>query len=165
MINKQNLWFITLFSLIMVLSIYYLSMSDDTLSTLNVNAPLNEPPAEVVVSENETLVALKVADEEALVGRITELENVLLNETASMEEKNNAYEELQTINKNEATKETIEKLLKSNYNLDSYIKIDGNNIKVTIASQTHDTKLANDIIRSIQNLYDQDMYITVKFNN
>ena len=90
MINKQNLWFITLFSLIMVLSIYYLTMSDDTLSTLNVSATDNDK-TEVVISENETLVALRVADEEALVAKMAELEGVLLNDTASLEEKNKAY--------------------------------------------------------------------------
>ena len=72
MINKQNLWFITLFSLIMVLSIYYLTMSDDALSTLNVSKTDNNA-SEVVVSENETLVSLKVANEEALVAKIEEL--------------------------------------------------------------------------------------------
>jgi len=64
MINKQNLWFLTLFSLIMVLSIYYLTMSDDALSTLNVSKSNNDNGTEVVISENETLVALRVADEE-----------------------------------------------------------------------------------------------------
>lgn len=162
MINKQNLWFITLFSLIMVLSIYYLTMSDDTLQTLNVNAT-NDDATKVVVSENETLVALKVADEEALVTKIEELQNTLLNATASLEEKNAAYEELQSINKEESSKETIVKMLKEKYSLDSYVKISDNNISVTISSTKHDTKLANDIIRSIQNLYDKDMYITVKF--
>lgn len=162
MINKQNLWFVTLFSLIMVLSIYYLTMSDDTLSTLNVSANKNEG-TKVVISENETLVALKVADEEALVTKIEELQNTLLNATASLEEKNAAYEELQSINKNESSKETIVKLIKEKFSLDSYVKIKDNEINVTIASTKHDTKLANNIIRSIQALYDKDMYITVKF--
>ena len=103
MINKQNLWFITLFSLIMVLSIYYLTMSGDTLSTLNVNNT-NNNGTEVVISENETLVALKVADEEALVSKIEELQNVLLNNSSSLEEKNHAYDELQEINKKETSK-------------------------------------------------------------
>ena len=49
MINKQNLWFISLFSLIMVLSIYYLTMSDDTLSTLNVSSDKGEA-TDVVIS-------------------------------------------------------------------------------------------------------------------
>ncbi len=162
MINKQNLWFITLFSLIMVLSIYYLTMSDDTLSTLNVSATDNDK-TEVVISENETLVALRVADEEALVAKMAELEGVLLNDTASLEEKNKAYEEIQSINKNESMKTNIEKQIKEEFKLDSYVKKKKKNIKVTIASKNHDTTLANNIIRSIQNLYKSDMYITVKF--
>ena len=164
MINKQNLWFITLFSLIMVLSIYYLTMSDDIrdLSTLNVSATDNDK-TEVVISENETLVALRVADEEALVAKMAELEGVLLNDTASLEEKNKAYEEIQSINKNESMKTNIEKQIKEEFKLDSYVSISEKNIKVTIASKNHDTTLANNIIRSIQNLYKSDMYITVKF--
>ena len=162
MINKQNLWFLTLFSLIMVLSIYYLSMSDDTLSKMNVSVPEKTEEAKVVVSENDTLVALKVADEESLVARMQELEEVLLNSTSSLEEKNQAYEDLQNINKNESSKEAITKLIKDKFSLDSYVSIDGNNIKVTIASMRHDAKLANDSIKSIQELYEKDMYITIK---
>lgn len=162
MINKQNLWFITLFSLIMVLSIYYLTMSDDTLSALNVSKT-NENATEVVVSENETLVALKVAEEEALIARIDELEGILLNSSSTLEEKNKAYDELQDINKKEGTKENIEKVIKEKFKLDSYAKINGNNINITIASKNHDTKLANNIIRAIQELYNENMYITVKF--
>lgn len=162
MINKQNLWFITLFSLIMVLSIYYLTMSDDVLSTLNVSKTDNNA-SEVVVSENETLVSLKVANEEALVAKMEELQNILLNDTATLEEKNKAYEELQNINKQEGETEKIEQMLKKTYSLDSVVTIDGANIKVTIASTKHDTKLANNIIRSIQSLYSESKYITVKF--
>lgn len=164
MINKQNLWFITLFSLIMVLSIYYLTMSEDTLSTLNVSNT-NNNGTEVVISENETLVALKVADEEALVTKIEELQNILLNNSSSLEEKNHAYDELQEINKKESTKETITKKIKDTYKLDSFVSIEDNNIKITIASSKHDAKLANNIIRSVQELFTDTKYITVKFGS
>ena len=33
MINKKNLWFLTLFSLILVLSIYYITMPSELLMT------------------------------------------------------------------------------------------------------------------------------------
>ena len=35
MINKQNLWFLTLFSLILVLSVYYITMPNDLLIASN----------------------------------------------------------------------------------------------------------------------------------
>ncbi len=161
MINKQNLWFITLFSLILVLSVYYLTMKDDTLKTINVNN--NTEASEVVVSENDNLVALKVASEEELISKTKELQDILLNATATAEEKNNAYEELQNLNKTEADKETIEKLIKENFKLEAVVNITDNNINVTIGSEKHDATLANNIIRSIQKLFNEDKYITVKF--
>lgn len=164
MINKQNLWFLTLFSLIMVLSIYYLTMSDDTLSTLNVNSDVSEATDVVISEENDTLVALKVADEEELLNRISELQDILLSDVATLQEKNDAYEELQALNKVESEKETIIKLIKEQYKLDAVVKINNSNITVTIASSKHDAALANNIIRSIQELYDKDMYITIKFS-
>lgn len=164
MINKQNIWFITLFSLIMVLSIYYLTMSEDTLASINVSKN-NSNASEVVVSENDTLVALKVADEEALVLKMEELQNVLLNNSSSLEEKNKAYNDLQELNKTESTKEMITKKIKDTFKLDSFVSIDGNNIKITIASTKHDASLANNIIRSVQELFTDSKYITIKFGS
>ena len=164
MINKQNLWFLTLFSLIMVLSIYYLTMSDDTLSTLNVNSDVSGATDVVISEENDTLVALRVSEEEALIARMNELEEILLSDVASLQEKNDAYEELQSLNKSESEKEAIIKLIKEEYKLDSVVQIENTSITITIASTTHDAALANNIIRSVQKLYNQDMYITVKFS-
>lgn len=164
MINKQNLWFLTLFSLIMVLSIYYLTMSDDTLSTLNVNSDVSDANEVVISEENDTLVALRVSEEEALIARMNELEEILLSDVATLEEKNDAYEELQSLNKSESEKEAIIKLIKEEYKLDSVVQIENTSITITIASTTHDAALANNIIRSVQKLYNQDMYITVKFS-
>ena len=148
----------------MVLSIYYLTMSNDTLSTLNVSGDVSEGTDVVISEENDTLVALRVADEEQLLARMEELENILLSDVATLQEKNDAYEELQTLNKTEGEKNAIVKLIKDEYKLDSVVKIENNNITITIASTTHDALLANNIIRSVQSLYDKDMYITVKFS-
>ncbi len=164
MINKQNLWFLTLFSLIMVLSIYYLSMSDDTLATLSVASDNTTETDLVISTENDTLVALKVADEEELLARTEELQNILLSDVATLEEKNDAYEELQMLNKTESEKEAIISLISKEYNLDSVVKIADTSITITVASSEHSASLANNIIRSVQALYDSDRYITVKFS-
>ena len=37
MINKQSLWFLTLFSIILVLTVYYVAMPSNTLATLKEN--------------------------------------------------------------------------------------------------------------------------------
>ena len=35
MINKQNLWFLTLFSLILILGVYYVTIPNDLLEKVN----------------------------------------------------------------------------------------------------------------------------------
>lgn len=102
-------------------------------------------------------------DEEELLQRMEELQNILLSDVATLQEKNDAYEELQTLNKTESEKEVIVKLIKDQYKLDSVVKIEESTITITIASTKHDATLANNIIRSVQELYDSDKYITVKF--
>ena len=42
MVNKQGLWFLTLFSLILVLSVYYITMPSELLTTAKVNDKTEE---------------------------------------------------------------------------------------------------------------------------
>ena len=57
MINKQNLWFLTLFSLILVLSIYYLTMPDEVLKTVKTQD--NNTKETVNIEESDALTALR----------------------------------------------------------------------------------------------------------
>ena len=36
MINKQNLWFLTLFSLILILGVYYVTLPNELLEKINI---------------------------------------------------------------------------------------------------------------------------------
>ena len=69
MINKQSLWFLTLFSLILVLSVYYITMPNELLLTNNsdytkkTSGEVEEEKsnAEVTITESETLVVMRVS--------------------------------------------------------------------------------------------------------
>ena len=162
MINKQNLWFITLFSLILVLGIYYVSMKDEALATV---ASTNETKDKVEIEKTNSLVALKVEDDENTLKAMQEYQDILLDEKATLEEKNDAYNSLQALNSNKGEVEKIQKVISDNYKYDSYVKITGDNISVTISSNTHSSQIANKIIRSIQALYENQKYISVKFES
>ena len=57
MINKQSVWFVTLFSLILVLSIYYVTMKDSSLAAILENNNSNTTvPVNVDVEESSLLV-------------------------------------------------------------------------------------------------------------
>ena len=160
MINKQNLWFITLFSLILVLGIYYVSMKDETLTVLSGNNDISEA---LEVKESNLIVALQVEEDEKVLKEMTEYQNVLLDAKSTMEQKNDAYNALQSLNNSKSECEKIEKMIYEKYKYDNFVKIDKDTISVVIASKNHNTETANNIIRSVQELYDNPKYITVKF--
>ena len=166
MINKRNLWFLTLFSLILVLSVYYITMPSELLVSNNGEYNL-EPVSndEPVVNTNESsiLTALRIEAEEKVSSEISELQAILVNADATPEEKNNAYEKIKNINNVRTEEEKLEKQIMDAYSLKSFVKIDGDQIRVVIESDKHDNTLANNIIRAIQQNYDKDKYISVKF--
>ena len=160
MINKQSLWFLTLFSIILVLSVYYVAMPNNTLATIKEN---DTELQTINIDNSDSLTALRVQNDEEIESTMQELQSILLNEKTTLEEKNTAYEKIQNINSNKGKEESIEKLIEKDFSYKSFVKIDKDKISVTISNKTHDVKLANDIIRKIQEQYTNKMYITVKF--
>lgn len=175
MMNKQNLWFLTLFSLILVLSVYYITMPNELLLTNNnailgediniseVNGEKEQKEAVVAVEESEVLTALRVNLEEERESKKRQLQSLLTDNSIATAEKNNAYVQLQELGQLAGKETLLENKIKEKYNLSSFIKIDNNEITVVIDSDKHDTTLANNIMRSIQEEYDKKMYITVQF--
>ena len=163
MINKQNLWFVTLFSLILILGIYYVSIDDEVASVLKAEDK-NTQEEVIEITENDALVALEVENDEEKQALMEEYQDVLLDEKSTLQEKNVAYENLQKLNNSKGEENKIKSMIKEKFNLDSFVKIKDNTISVVVASKDHDTEKANNIIRSVQEFYDDEMYITVKFN-
>jgi len=161
MINKQKLWFLTLFSLILVLSVYYITMPSDLLNTA-IEAS-EEDSIVVNVTEEDSLSVLRTMSDEERFKEMEDLRLVLTNVDSTIEEKNNAYEKLQLINQTKSKEKSLEDKIKNQYKLDSFIEINNNQIKVVIKSNEHNYELANNIIRSIQEEYEEKMYISVKF--
>ena len=163
MINKQGLWFVTLFSLILVLSIYYVTVKDDSMLSLPTSSITDGDKEVVETTESSVLVSLRVKDEEEMLAEMESLQTILLDNTASLQEKNDAYNSLQTLNATKGKEESLEKIIKEKFNLDCFIKIKNEQISVTVASKEHNSTLANNIIRAIQNEYEEKMFIVVKF--
>jgi len=164
MINKQNLWFLTLFSLILILGVYYVTMPKDLLSKVE-NIVEDKETKEVVeeVEEESMLVAMRVNLEEERQETITKLQKDLTKEELSTEEKNNIYEQLKYLNEIQGKEEKLEKQIKKDLKLDCFVKENNNNIEAVCISNEHDEKKANSIMRLIQSKYENKMNITIKF--
>ena len=166
MINKQSLWFLTLFSLILVLSVYYITMPNELLLTNNSSySDMGEELEKVnsTVEESELLVAMRVNLEEERAMKKIDLEGLLTSGEATAEEKNEAFEELKYLNFLSGQEEELEIKLKTNLDLETFVEIDGNQITVVAIKDSHDSSLANQIMRLVQSSFEDKMYITVKF--
>ena len=171
MINKQSLWFLTLFSLILVLSIYYLTMPNDllvsnnskikTVKTEKTNGEIED--AKTTIKESELLVTMRVNLESEREEKIKDLKSTLTNENISSEEKNSAYEQIKYITNLTSEENALEKKLKKEFGLDSFINIDNKNVKVVVVKKDHDVTLANNIMKAIQSEFESKMSITVQF--
>jgi len=167
MINKKNLWFLTLFSLVLVLSIYYVTMPEDLLkaTTSNVNELANKDNIEANIEESTTIAALKVEDDSKTVDTLNELQEELSSSETTAEQKNTLYEQIKTINTNNGIEETIEKKINSTYKCETFTKIENNSVKVVVDKCQNSKTLANNIMRSIQEEFENKMYISVQFES
>ena len=174
MINKQSLLFLTLTSLILVLSVYYITMPNELLLTTNsshnsdtnhVNKDVssNTDSVNVNISESKTIDVMRnILDEERLKSK-EELNNKLVNSDLTVEEINNVYEELKYISKIETLESVIEQKIKNEYGLDSFVKISDDVVEVTINSSKHDVSLVVKIIASVEEELENKMYVSVSF--
>lgn len=161
--NRQNLWFVTLFSLILILGVYYITLPSDIFSKSaleNVNKNVD-----VVVTENDKLVALRVERDEEISTVMSELQNKITSPSSSTEVKNAAFEKLQILNLAKGKETYLEDKILNNFKIKSFVEINNDNIKITIASSEHNNKLANDIMRSVQEEFKDKKNIIVKFES
>ena len=165
MINKKNLWFLTLTSIILVLAIYYVTMplGNDNMVLNSNNNSNTEKKVMVNIEESEALTAARIEKQEQDLNEVKKLQEILLSEDKTIDEKNDAYEQIKYLNASKSIEEKLEKNINSNFELTSFVSIKNNTIKVTVANKEDSLDLANKIITLVNKETNNDYYVTVKF--
>ncbi len=159
--NKQNLWFMTLFSLILVLSVYYVTMPNDLLLT---NVPKkDDDPVSVTVDNEEIIVALKINKEAENLALQSDYQSIITDTKSTTEEKNEALEKMNQLKERMTTESVLEEKLNNNYKLACCVNLENVVVSVTCSSSNHNETLANSIMRSVQEEFTSNKAITVKF--
>ncbi len=162
MFSKRNLWFMTLFSIILVMAVYYIStpLSDDALVSKEVESG---DSSSLDIDSSSAISSLRVSRDESLENEVNGIKSILMDTTTSSEEKSDAYEALKELNSNKGKEEALEALIKKNFNYESFVKIDGSNVKVVVDTKEHSYELANKIMTAVQGEFEKKVYITVNF--
>ena len=161
MIRKQNLWFLTLFSLVLVMGVYYITMPSDII----VNKEETNATPTIELIENDYLTALKQEKEVERKKIKEDYEKVLNSIVSTSDEKNNAYLGIKALNEQKEEEENLQKKIKQEFKLDSCVKINSDEITIVASLEKHDTTLANNIMRFVQNFYDERKIISVSFKS
>ena len=162
--NKKNLWFLTLFSLILILGVYYITLPSEIFSDKYNTDKVNKN-IDINVSENNKLVALRVERDEKVADLMSKLQEKIVSPSSTSEEKSSAFSELQVLNLAKGKENYWEEKILKEYNVNSYVESNNDNIYITISSKDHSNTLANDIMRSVQAEFETKKNITVKFES
>jgi len=135
-------------------------MPENLLQRINQN---EETQSVANIREEEVLASLRVADEEEVLRIMDELQQILLDDKKSAEEKSVAYDSLRELNLNKGKEQAVEQKILEVHELKAFVKIKNDQVKVVIAAKTHDPALANKIMRTTQESFGDQMFITVQF--
>ena len=160
MINRKNIWFLTLFSLILALSVYYVTMPSEVLLDVYSNVENEE---EVIVEETDIIAVHHLNDETATNKELDLLKMKLIDTKTTVEEKNKAYDKMRDIQNNKTLELNLESQIKKNFGYRSYVKIEDDKIVAIVSADKYDISLANKIMQLIQKNFKETKYITIKF--
>ena len=171
MVNKQGLWFLTLTSLALVLSVYYITMPNELLLSNNGNIindsnevnKVSNDDIQTNITTSNLITSMRVELDEERNLQVNELQGKLSDSKLTVDEKNEVYEDLRYITEISSKENMLEKKIKDEFKLDSFVKINNDDISVVINSSNHDKSLVVNIMKSIQEEFDNKMYISISF--
>jgi hypothetical protein len=127
------------------------------------NSYIDDTKEVVSVEESDLLTAMKTELNNEREEQVASIKKELNNNTKTIEEKNEAYEELLYLNELKGLEEAIETKIKNDFGLSSFVKINNNDVSVVVLKDKHDISLANDIMKSVQSFFKKDVRVIVKF--
>ena len=169
MINKQGIWFLTLTSLALVLSVYYITMPNELLLTNNSNYESTKKENNVdkvnnvYIKESDIITSMRVELDNERTTIRNELQGKLSDSKLTVDEKNEVYEDLRYLSNIASIEETLEQKLKQEFKLSGFVKIDNDIVDVVVKSSNHDKSLAVNIMKSLQEEFTEKKYISVSF--
>lgn len=150
--NKQAFTFLTLFSLILVLSIYYIMLPPSS----------NE---NVVTNTQSTIQQLQQQLNKKREDIISKNNEIIAKESSTSDSINEALETIsETKNLGEKEKNIVAKIKEMGYK-DAYVEIENQTIKVTVLKKDATQSDASKVIKEILNLVGNNYQVEVKFIN
>jgi stage III sporulation protein AH len=172
LLKKQTVWLLTMLSLVVVLSVYYITSPEGTTedfafeqegvkesgenTDVTTTAEGEEEGMDVTIEEDGTAIST-ISSDELFAQLRMEIEDkraelrehltaVVASSEVSAEEKNIAMEKMQELTEIAIKESTIETLIKSKGYADALVRADGGKVRITVKAKEHNNAAANDIL-------------------
>jgi len=189
LLKKQTVWLLTMLSLVVVLSVYYITSPEQTNSELTAvqdevkeEATENQeqtgtetPGTETTESkEGDTIVSQVAGDEEFEALRLQlqdersemkeQLGTVVASTDLPADQRSEAFDQMQRLSQIAQKEEMLETLIKTKGYDDVLVRADGPTVKITVKSKKESTKAeANQIIQMVKEEIGETNYVAVEF--
>lgn len=178
LLKKQTVWLLTMLSLVVVLSVYYVTSDpkQSDMATVEKNdANKKETAKKEAAKKDENMnVVTNPADGEVFeqirldrqTARSEERENLtekLASDNLSADEKSELKDEMNKLTEIAQKEKILENLIKSKGYEDVLVQADGTEMKITVRAKDHDAKAANQIVRLVTEQLGSIQNVTVGF--
>lgn len=173
--NKRTVWFLTLLSLVAVISIYYMKgkapmsfdgiqlFTDEITETVNVTDNAKDETTPVFAkSYLFDEMRMEVSNQRSKLKE--QLESKMTSSEYTAEEKNKAYDEMANLTKLESTEALMELEIKAMGYPEAFVRTEDGKVKVTVLStEGHSTTMAEEIVRYIKTNWEEARTVMVDF--
>lgn len=180
LLKKQTVWLLTMLSLVVVLSVYYITSPEQKssdLAAVEEKAKEDQEQAKTdpeAKNDDETIVSQAAGDEEFEELRLKldvlrsemkeELNTVAASTNLPAEERSEAYDQMQKLNQTAQKEEMLETLIRTLGYEDALVSADGAKVRITVKSnKEHSRTAANDIIKMVKKEIGETNYVAVTF--
>lgn len=184
LLKKQTVWLLTMLSLVVVLSVYYItspdqrgndfSMIDEQGESKDKEATTSTSDQEVTIQDQDSEIITSLADDEMFTAlRLEQLDKrskqseqlaTLVGSTEiSVEERNKALDEMNKIKELAEKEYLLETLIKTLDYEDVLVRADEQEVKVTVKADELSRAEANEILQLVMKELGDDQLYTVEF--
>ncbi|MDF2903426.1 MAG: stage sporulation protein [Bacillus sp. (in: firmicutes)] len=181
LLKKQTVWLLTMLSLVVVLSVYYITSPEQKVSNMaNVEdqskVTQEEKPADSTTKSNDGKTVISgVASDEAFEALRLELEDkrnqlkeelntIMASTNLPPEKRSDAYDQMKQLDELSTKESVLETMIKTMGYDDALVRADGEKVRITVKSaKNHSPSAANDIIQLVRSEIGELQNVAVTF--
>lgn len=165
LLKKQTVWLLTMLSLVVVLSVYYITSPEQKVTNMaNVEEKTSEKDSaseSTTKSEDGKTVISGVASDEVFEALRLELEDqrnetkeqlneIIASTDLPAERRSEAHDQMKQLDELATKENVLETLIKTMGYDDALVRADGEKVRITVKSKKHSPAAANDIIQLVR---------------